>query len=45
MQTLIQCFAAVQVNPSPILNENATMLTDKFGFVGNDSDSSVAFCK
>jgi hypothetical protein len=45
MQTLIQCFAAVEVDPSPILNENATMLSDKFSFIGYDSASAVKFCK
>ena len=45
MQTLIQCFAAVQVDPSPILNQNATIVSDKFSFVGNDSASATNFCK
>lgn len=44
MQTMIQCFAAIKVNPLSILNENATILTDKFSFVGNDSDSATTFC-
>ncbi|KAL8587351.1 hypothetical protein ACOMHN_045598 [Nucella lapillus] len=44
MQTLIQCFAAVQVDPSIILNSNATIHTDKFPFVGNDSASATKFC-
>ncbi|KAK7093488.1 uncharacterized protein [Littorina saxatilis] len=43
-QTLIQCFAAVQVDPSSIL-QNATIIKDKFQFIGNDSASAANFCK
>ncbi|XP_076451255.1 uncharacterized protein LOC143287196 [Babylonia areolata] len=44
MQTLIQCFGAVEVDPTSILNQNATIITDKFSFVGNDSASATKFC-
>nr|KAG5707399.1 hypothetical protein BaRGS_005366 [Batillaria attramentaria] len=44
MQTLIQCFAAVQVDPSPILNPNASIISDKYPFIGNDTKSVTTFC-
>lgn len=45
MQTLIQCFAAVQVDPSPILNPNASIISDKYVFVGNDTATVTNFCE
>ncbi|XP_025083983.1 uncharacterized protein LOC112558017 [Pomacea canaliculata] len=44
IQTLIQCFAAVQVDPTPILHPNATIISDKYSIIGNNSDSAKTFC-
>ncbi|KAK3787520.1 hypothetical protein RRG08_014137 [Elysia crispata] len=43
-QSLIQCYAAINVNPEPILNPNASISDDKFVVVGTNQTDYDNFC-
>ncbi|GFO05771.1 hypothetical protein PoB_003227600 [Plakobranchus ocellatus] len=43
-QSLIQCYAAINVNPEPILNPNASISDDKFTVIGTNQSDYDNFC-
>ncbi|GFN87360.1 hypothetical protein PoB_001386600 [Plakobranchus ocellatus] len=44
-QTLKQCFAAINANPDPILNQKASITADKFTVIGTTQSDYDNFCK
>ncbi|CAL1532383.1 unnamed protein product [Lymnaea stagnalis] len=43
-QSLIQCYAAINVNPDPILNPNASIIEDKYSIAGLNESELSNFC-
>ncbi|BFZ23741.1 hypothetical protein BsWGS_26780 [Bradybaena similaris] len=43
-QSLVQCYAAINVNPEPILSQNASIAEDKFSILGKNDTEFDNFC-
>ncbi|XP_025083696.1 uncharacterized protein LOC112557837 isoform X2 [Pomacea canaliculata] len=44
-QRMLQCFAAAQLDPTPFLNPNATLLSDRFPMIGDSMANADNFCR
>lgn len=42
---MLQCFAAAQLDPTPFLNPNATLLSDRFPMIGDSMANADNFCR